>query len=318
MPCHVVILAFDGVQILDVTGPAAVFGAAAEAVPGAYRVTVAARRRAVASGCGVGLAATPVRSIDPAEVDLLLVAGGDTTGLRTTVRDRVLRDWTNRVVARAPRFGSVCSGAFVLAAWGHLDGRRVATHWRGTAELAARYPAITVDADALYVEDGPVWTSAGITTGIDMALAIVARDHGEALATDIARRLVLHARRAGHQSQFSTLLAAQGNAAEGGYSDLLGWIADNLDQPLDVESLAARAGQSLRSFHRRFTAATGKPPAAHVAALRLDRARSLVDAGTPLKRVATTCGFGTPARLSAAFQRSFGVTPAAYRAAQRV
>jgi transcriptional regulator GlxA family with amidase domain len=318
MTCRVAMLAFDGVQVLDVTGPAAVFGAAAEAVPGAYEIKVVARRNAVTSSCGIGLAATPTNELAPESVDLLLIAGGDTDGLRATVRDAALREWTVETVGRAARYGSVCSGAFVLAAWGLLDGKRVATHWRGTAELAARHPKVMVDPDALYVEDGRVWTSAGITTGIDMALAIVERDHGAALATSIARRLVLHGRRAGHQSQFSALMDAQESAAVGGYADVTAWIAGNLDARLDVETLAARAGQSVRTFHRRFTAATGKSPAAYVATLRLDRARDLVEAGVPLKKVAADCGFGTATRFTAAFTRAFGLTPAAYRAARRV
>ncbi|MCA3254087.1 MAG: AraC family transcriptional regulator, partial [Alphaproteobacteria bacterium] len=218
---HVVLLAFDGVQALDITGPSSVFGAAAEEVAGSYRVTVASAEGGVARcSCGVGLATTPVADIAPQTVDLLLIAGGATPGLRALARDAAARDWSTAVATRAERYGSVCSGAFVLAAWGLADGRRVATHWRGVAELARRYPAVTVEPDALFVEDGPLWTSAGITTGIDMALAIVARDHGEALAAGIARRLVLHGRRAGHQSQFSALLEAQGVAALGGYARL--------------------------------------------------------------------------------------------------
>ena len=314
---HVALLAFDGVQALDVTGPSAVFGAAAEAVADSYRVTVVAAEGAVVrSSCGVGLAATPVADVDPGEVDLLLIAGGSTDGLRGLTRHSGARDWAAAVATCAERYGSVCSGAFVLAAWGLADGKRVATHWRGVAELARRYPAVTVEPDALFVEDGRLWTSAGITTGIDMALAIVERDHGAALADAIARRLVLHGRRAGHQSQFSELLDAQGAAALGGYGPLVEWMGENLDQRLDVDTLAARAAQTPRSFHRRFRAATGSTPAAFVEALRLDRARGLVEADMPLKRVAAACGFGSAERMSDAFVRRFGVTPSAYRAAR--
>ena len=314
---HVVILAFDAVQILDVTGPAAAFGAASDACPEpAYAVTVAsAHGGEVRSNCGVRLCAIAVGDIDPATVDLLLIAGGDDVGLRALIADGPARAWTERAIAAAPRYGSICSGAFVLAAWGMLDGRKVATHWRATAELARRFPRLTVDADALYVEDGPVWTSAGITTGIDMSLAIVERDHGAALATAVARRLVLHARRPGHQSQFSALLEAQAAAASGGYAGLIAWMGENLDAPLDVEALAARASQSPRSFHRNFRAATGKGPAAFVTTLRLDCARTLIEAGQPLKRVAVASGFGSPDRLARAFSKAFGLGPAAYAAA---
>lgn len=199
----------------------------------------------------------------------------------------------------------------MLAAWGLLDGRRVATHWQSVDELARRFPALDVDGRALYVEDGRFWTSAGITTGIDMSLALVERDLGAAVSTGVARRLVLHARRPGHQSQFSALPAAQGN---GDYGALIGWIGDNLDQPLDIEALAAHAGQSPRTFHRRFAAATRRTPAAVVESLRLDRARTLLGEGAPPKRVAALSGFGSADRLSRAFTRAFGVSPSTWRA----
>ncbi len=311
---HVVLLAFDGVQLLDVAGPASVFGAAAEAVAGAYRVTVAAADSEVRSSCGVSLKTCPASKIDPASADLLLIAGGDTAGLRATVRDTGLRDWTTAVAATAERYGSVCTGAFLLAAWGLADGRRVATHWQGSDELARRYPQLSVDADALYVEDGRLWTSAGITTGIDMSLALVERDHGAAVATAIARRLVLHGRRSGHQSQFSALLEAQSAALDSGYAALIDWMQDHLAEPLDIEVLAARANQSVRNFHRRFAEATGQTPAAFVARLRLDRARALLDAGMTPQRAAADSGFGSSERLARAFGKTFGISPAAYAA----
>ncbi len=312
VPRTVVILAYDSVQVLDVTGPASVFGAARDEAPGAYELIVAsARGGAVTTNCGVTIGTTSVRRIDPARVGTLLIAGGDERGLRELIRDGKTRDWALKAARYARRVGSVCTGAFVLAAWELLDGRRVATHWQSVDELARRFPALDVDGQALYVEDGRFWTSAGITTGIDMSLALVERDLGAAVATSVARRLVLYARRPGHQSQFSALLAAQGG---GDYSGLIGWIADNLDRPLDIEELAGRAGQSPRTFHRRFTAATKKTPAAFVEALRLDRARTLLGEGAPLKRAAAVAGFGSADRLTRAFTRAFGVSPSTWRA----
>ena len=312
-PQRVVILAFDDAQVLDVAGPAAVFAAANDEVATpAYDTVVASPRGGnIRTTSCVALAAEPLRSIAPDSVDMLLIAGGSEAGLVGLVRDRVARAWTCRAVRAARRYGSVCAGVHALAAWGLIDGRRVATHWRDVEALARGYPAIRVDAQALYVEDGPLWTSAGITTGIDMCLALVERDLGGAVATSVARRLVLYARRPGHQSQFSTLLEAQG---AGGYSALLDWIAANLDRPLDVETLAAQAGQSVRSFHRRFVAATGKTPAAFVEALRLDRARTLLSSGTTLKEAAARSGFGSAERLARAFTRLFGVSPSVWRA----
>jgi len=308
----VVLVAFDGVQVLDITGPAAVFAAANDELPAPfYRVVIASPAGGtVATTSAVSLAAVPIAEVD-GPVDTLLIAGGSDEGLGRLIRDRGTRDWVRRTVPATRRFGSVCAGAFALAAWRLIDGRRVATHWRAVDELARAYPAVTVDAQALYVEDGPLWTSAGISTGIDMSLALVERDLGGAVATNVARRLVLYARRPGHQSQFSPLLDAR---AAGDYADLVEWIGDNLAAPLDVETLAARAGQSVRSFHRRFTAATGKTPAAFVEARRLERARQLLETGLPLKRVAADAGFGTPERLSRAFARVFGVAPSTWRA----
>jgi transcriptional regulator GlxA family with amidase domain len=223
-----------------------------------------------------------------------------------------MRAWATEASGTARRFGSVCSGSIVLAAWNLIGDRRFASHWEAAPWFARHRPDLYLDAEAIYVEDGRLWTSAGITTGIDMTLAIVEHDHGVDAARAIAQRFVLSIRRPGRQSQFSPLLAAQAGR-DGRYRDLIGWIALNLDQPLDVESLAARAGESLRSFHRNFTAATGQTPAGFVTRLKLDRARDLIASGQPLKSVAQATGYPHVARLSAAFQRQFGMTANAYR-----
>ena len=309
---RLVLIAFDGVQVLDVTGPAAVFAAANDELPApAYELIIASPRGGtIATSSGVGIATVPIATVE-GPVDTLLIAGGSDEGLLVLMRDRGVRDWVCRNVRQARRYGSVCAGVFALAAWGLIDGRRVATHWRAVDNLRRAYPGLEVDAQALYVEDGPLWTSAGISTGIDMSLALVERDLGGAVATSVARRLVLYARRPGHQSQFSPLLDAQ---AAGDYAAVIEWIGANLAGPLDVETLAARAGQSVRSFHRRFTAATGKTPAAFVEARRLEFARTLLATGAPLKRVAFEAGFGSPERLTRAFTRVFGVAPSTWRA----
>lgn len=309
---HVVLVAFHRAQVLDVTGPAAVFAAANDERPTpAYKLTIASPDGGtITTSSHVGIATEKLTAIE-GPVDTLLISGGDDAGLRALIRDAAAQAWVCRAARQARRYGSVCAGAFALAAWGLVDGRRVATHWRSAEDLARAYPALTVDAQALYVEDGPLWTSAGISTGIDMALAMVERDLGSAVATNVARRLVLYARRPGHQSQFSPLLAAQ---AAGDYADLIEWIGANLAADLDVEALAARAGQSVRSFHRRFTAATGRTPAAFVEARRLEHARALLAAGAPLKRVAGESGFGSAERLARAFNRVFGVAPSTWRA----
>jgi transcriptional regulator GlxA family with amidase domain len=218
--------------------------------------------------------------------------------------------------SRARPFQAVYTGAFVLAAAGLLDGKRVATHWASCDRLADGFPALTVDADSLYVVDGKVWTSAGVTTGIDMALALVEADLGAATANLIARHFVLYARRPGYQSQFSPLLQAQ-TAAEAPFAQLIDWMQAHLDQPLDVPALAARAGLSERSFYRKFTEATGKTPAHFVEGLRLDAARTLLAQGLPLKAIAGKVGLSAPGRLGHAFERRFGMAPSLFREMHR-
>jgi transcriptional regulator GlxA family with amidase domain len=309
----IALLAYDGFQLLDVTGPAAVFAAANGALKRkVYDVTVLSPAGGVVtSDSGVALATRAMARLPANKVDTLLIAGAEETALRAAMSEPAVRRAVPRYAAKARRFGSVCSGAFVLAALQLIDGRRVATHWEACGPLAARYPKITVDPDALYVVDGKVWTSAGVTTGIDMALAMVEEDHGAEIANAIARRLVLYARRPGYQSQFSPLLSAR-IKAESPFADLIDWMQNNLDRPLHVPTLAARAGLGERSFYRRFSAATGSSPAHFVEALRLEAARTLIDGDLPLKGVAAKVGL-TSIRLNNAFERRFGVAPRLFR-----
>jgi transcriptional regulator GlxA family with amidase domain len=319
---QVALLAFDGVQVLDVTGPAAVFGAANDAAVHLtghpfYRLHILSPQGGhVTSNCGLALVTAPLAGVKPGALDTVLVAGGSKRGLQALAQDAAAQAWLRRACARARRYGSVCTGAFALAACGLLDGKRVATHWEATDILGRTYPDVEVDANALYVEDGRAWTSAGVTTGIDMCLALVARDLGDAVANAIARRLVLYARRPGYQSQFSTVLAAQ-EKADAPFAGLVDWIRAHLDDALDVASLAARAGMSPRTFHRRFTDALGETPARFVETLRLDHARGLLQTTLALKSVAAQTGYGTPAQLSKAFARRFGVSPGLFRAMHR-
>ena len=308
-PRRIALLAYEGCQLLDVTGPAAVFGAANEGRERpAYDVQIVSPDGGpVTSNCGVALVSRRFGG----QYDTLLVAGGS-RGLKAVMAREDVRRWLRRVATRTRRFGSVCTGAFVLAAAGLLDGRRVATHWASCQRLADKFPALTVDADALYVVDGKVWTSAGVTTGIDMALALVEADLGAATANLIARHFVLYARRPGYQSQFSPLLQAQ-SEADVPFARLIDWMQAHLDEPLDVPTLAARAGLSERSFYRKFVEATGKTPAHFVEALRLDAARTLLAKGMPLKTIAGRVGLRSSARLCQAFERRFGMAPSLFR-----
>lgn len=315
---RVAFIVYPGFELLDVSGPASVFNGANRALgqrgePAFYGVVLAsARGGEVESSCGIAVETRPLAGLRPDERWTVLVVGAEREPLMQAVADRSLRAALPRLAGKAARFGSVCTGGFVLGALGLLDGRRVATHWDSSRPFAETFPKIRVDADALYVVDGRLWTSAGVTTGIDMALAMIARDLDAATAGEVAKRLVLYARRPGHQSQFSALLQAQVKA-DGPFADLIAWIQSNLDAPLDVPFLAARAGLTERTFHRRFTAATGQTPARFVETARLDAARMLLSRRLSLKSIAAQVGLSPPARFAVAFERRFGIAPRLFR-----
>ena len=313
-PLNIALLAFDGVQILDVTGPAAVFAAANDAAGKAfYRVHIlSAAGGDVRSNSGVKLVTRALKTVAPRTIDTWLIAGGEERALHALAISSEVKKWAIQASAKARRFGSVCSGTFLLAHLGLIDGKRVATHWEACSELAKSFPKVHVDANALYVEDGRVWTSAGVTTGIDMALALVERDLGSVIASAIAKRLVLYARRPGYQAQFSPVLIAQ-MRADGPFSELINWIKDNLSEKLDVSTLAARVAMSDRSFHRKFTNLIGETPAHFVESLRLDQARNLLSAGISLKEIAARTGYSSAVQFSKAFDRRFGMAPTLFR-----
>jgi transcriptional regulator GlxA family with amidase domain len=224
--------------------------------------------------------------------------------------------WTRRQAASARRMASVCSGAFLLAEAGLLDGRRATTHWGQSERFARRYPKVRLEADRIFVQDGPVWTSAGITAGIDLALALIEEDLGEAVARRTAQQLVVHHRRPGGQSQFSELLDLGG--ANGRFGPLLDWARERLAEPLGVERLAEQAAMSPRHFARAFAAETATTPAKAVERLRLEAARLRTETTRePLDRVAEAVGFGDPERMRRAFLRAFGQPPQALRRAAR-
>lgn len=312
-PHSVVFLAYEGFQLLDLAGPAAVFTSANYLLSRkAYDVSVVSPTGGlVTSSSGVTLATRTLTRMPPRRLDTLLVVGADEPQVRAAMAEPAIRRWLPRWTRGAARVGSVCSGTFLLAAAGLLQGKRVATHWYACDKLAAGFPGLSVDADALFVVDGRVWTSAGVTTGIDMALAMVERDQGASVAASIAKRLVVYARRPGHQSQFSTLLSAQ-TRADNPFADLIDWMHSHLDQVLDVPTLAARAGLTERSFYRKFTAATGQSPAQFVEALRLDAARTLLARNLPMKAIAAAVGLH-PRRFNGAFERRFGMSPRLFR-----
>lgn len=315
---RVVFIVYPGFELLDVSGPASVFNGANRALSqrgtsAFYKVVLAsAQGGAVESSSGLAMETRAISEIPSAEAGTVLVAGAEREHLLPAIGDPTLRKALPPLAATADRFGAVCAGGFVLAALGLLDGHRVATHWDSCEPLARTFPKVVVDPDSLYVVDGRLWTSAGVTTGIDMALAMVARDLDAGVAGEVAKRLVLYVRRPGYQSQFSPVLKAQAKG-DSPFADLIGWIQSNLEAPLDVPSLAARAGLSERTFHRRFVAATGETPARFVETARLDAARMLLSRGLSLKSVAAQVGLFPAARLAEAFERRFGVTPRLFR-----
>jgi transcriptional regulator GlxA family with amidase domain len=240
-----------------------------------------------------------------------MVAGGQ--GVEAAAADPVLLDWVRQRAGRARRVASVCTGAFLLAAAGVLDGRRAATHWSFCADLARRYPAVRVEPDPIFVRDGPVWTSAGVTSGIDLALALVEEDLGRTMALAVARYLVVFLKRAGGQAQFSTALSLQ--AADDRFGALHAWIGAHLTHDLSLPVLAGQAGMSERSFSRHYAETTGLTPARAVERLRVEAARQLLsESRLPVKRVAQRCGFGSEETMRRSFLRLLEVTPQDYRA----
>jgi transcriptional regulator GlxA family with amidase domain len=314
-PLVVAIPVYPHLQSLDAVGPGQVFGSANQMLGReAYRVRfVASKSGAVTTSAGFAVAADALSTLTPKSVDTLVVPGGDDEGVRDAFKDKELMAWLTATARSARRACSVCSGAFLFAATGILKDKRVATHWSAINDLQRLYPDLEVDREAIYINEGKCWTSAGVTTGIDMALALVEEDFGRDTAMAVARQLVVYMRRPGHQTQFSTTLAAQ-SSKDNRLADLASWAERNIDKQLDVETLADRAKMSPRSFHRHCQAALGISPAKFVEGLRLDAARRLLETRSfDLAAVAARSGFSGSDHLIRAFERRFGVTPGVYR-----
>ena len=304
-------LVFPQFQLLDATGPIAVFEIAGRIAGGAYAMSVlAAQPGAAISSAGVTLNAVGLEAAGA--LDTLVVAGGE--GSRRAALDPAVIAFIREQADRARRVASVCSGAYLLAQAGLLDGRRATTHWSRSADFAARFPKVRLEADRIFVRDGSVWSSAGITAGIDLALALIAEDLGEAVARATAQQLVVYRRRPGGQSQFSALLQLE--PAEGRFGPLLAWARERLSQPLAVEQLAAQAAMSPRNFARCFLREVGVTPAKAIERLRLEAARSRIESSrAPIEQIALDVGFGDAERMRRAFLRAFGQPPQALRRA---
>jgi transcriptional regulator GlxA family with amidase domain len=308
----VAVVTFPDAQILDVTGPLEVFSSATRFLPHAsYRTEIVSSTGGpVRASCGMLFATSPIDDIG-GDIDTLVVAGG--ADMDAPCADDHLVTHVRRLAGHARRVTSVCSGAFLLAAAGLLNGRRATTHWKECRPLADGYPDVDVESDAIYVRDGNVWTSAGVTAGIDLALALVADDHGRSSAATVARHLVVYLRRSGGQSQFSNLLAAQSADSEP-IRDLLVWIPDHLTEDLSVPALADRAHLSERQFRRVFKREVGANPVEHVETVRVEAAcRLLETTEKAIEEIARDVGFGTPETMNRAFQRRLSTTPSGHR-----
>jgi len=306
-------LIFPDFQILDAAGPIGAFEIAARYVPGAYALhVIAAEAGPVRSSSGVAMTAG---AFDAApRLDTLVISGGE--GSRAPAIDAHVLGFVRRTAESSRRTTSVCSGAYILAAAGLLDGRRATTHWNRSRDFARRFPKVRLEADRIYVRDGPIWTSAGITAGIDLSLAMIAEDLGETVARQTAQQLVVYHRRPGGQSQFSALLEMDRPGAR--FGALMAWARERLHEPLNVERLAEHVAMSPRNFARAFAADTGTTPARAVERLRVEMARERIEAGPePIDRVAQAAGFGDPERMRRAFLRAFGQPPQALRRAAR-
>jgi transcriptional regulator GlxA family with amidase domain len=317
-PRHIVFIAYEGVSLLDLSGPLEAFRvAAAFGRPSNKRAmydctVVSARGGRVQTADGVELNTKSLRSLATKPIDTLIVPGAFVVD--DVTRDRALVQWVKTRAPACRRVCSVCIGSFLLAAAGILNERRAATHWMHAPLLARLYPSVTVEPDAIFVHDGVVWTSAGVTSGIDLALALIEQDAGRRVAIEVARILVVYLKRAGGQSQYSALLAAQAHSDSDTLSKLELWIAENLKSDLRVEVLADRAHMSPRNFARVYAQMRGRTPAKAVEAIRIDAARRrLEETQDRVAKIAEDCGFCDEERMRSAFIRNLRISPREYR-----
>ncbi len=318
-PHRVTIVAFAPAQLLDVAGPLEVFAGANDVASRAgrappYAIQVAAPEPgALTTTSGIPIVATRVPGPRAQAPDTLLISGGP--GARGAATDAALMRRLAALCERSPRVGSICTGAYPLAATGLLDGRRATTHWAHFDDFAILFPRVKIDRDALFVADGKFHTSAGISAGIDSALALVEADLGRGVALEVAQALVVYLKRPGGQSQFSAQLAAEASADDlDRFAAVMRWMATHLNNDLSVEVLAERMAMSPRNFARRFAEAIRMPPARYVQSLRIDAARRMLTEGDQsIVRIAERCGFASAEAMRTAFERNLHVAPSEFR-----
>ena len=315
-PCRVVLLAYDQMNLLDLCGPLQALATAGRSTSGEgpplYATIVASVDGGlVTTGSGLPVMTVALSTLEGVAIDTLIAPGG-CKGDEFHAPPALVA-WIAQRASSVRRLCSVCTGAFLLAAAGQLDGRRVATHWDWVTRLGDLYPAIQIDADKIFIRDGAIWTSAGVSAGIDLTLALIEEDFGHQVAIDTARQLVMFIKRSGGQSQFSVPLAAQAHD-DGRFAELHAWIAAHLGSDLSVERLAEQANMAPRTFARVYAAKLGRTPAKTVEAMRMEAAcRALEETELPLKTIAMAAGYGEEQTLRRAFQRQLGISPTAYR-----
>jgi len=304
------VILFQGCDLMDMAGPVEVFATAARKGGASYELHhLSPKGGLVTTWNGVKVLCEPLESIEPGYFDTVVITGGLIDGNSC---DPQVVDWLRRNHDRVRRIGSVCTGAFYLARAGLLDGMRATTHWEDSPTLQEQFPEIRVTADSIFVREGPVWTAAGVTTGIDMALAMVEEDYGRDLAMAVARNMIVFLRRSGGQSQFSTEFEAQ--VRQGPLMPLLKWMVEHPAEDLRAETLAERANMSLRNFYRAFEEATGTSPADWVEAMRLGIAKRLLEQTEErVDQIALKAGFVTYEKMRRCFARRLGISPATYR-----
>lgn len=313
---RVVLLAYDDMNLLDLSGPLQALATASRRHSGSgpplYETVVAsAEGGMITTSAGLPVLTVPLSALDGVAIDTLIAPGG-CKGQEYYSPPKLVA-WIARQAPLVRRVCSVCTGAFLLAAAGQLDGKRVATHWEWVERLRQLHPALIVEPDKIFVRDGATWTSAGVSAGIDLTLALIEDDYGHHVAIETARQMVMFIKRAGGQSQFSMPLTAQSHAG-GRFADLHAWIAEHLHENLTVERLAGQAGMAPRTFARAYASQLGRTPAKMVEAIRLEAAcRALEQTGLPLKTIAANIGYAEEQNLRRVFQRQLGVSPGQYR-----
>lgn len=309
---RILFVIFEQFELLDLSGPSSVFNAAQTLLDHpVYSIhTLSIAGGLINSRSNIAVNSQTIEGFKVRSSDTILIAGGSQLAIAKVALDPSLSDWLSSNASQAERVGSICSGALVLAANRLLDGKKATTHWADLEQLRRDYSNVLVEPDALYCEDGNIWTSAGVTTGIDMALAMVGKDYNSKVMQQIASWLVVYAHRPGHQSQFSELLAAQNHHL---FADVVVWLDRNLHKPLKVREMAEKSAMTERTFYRRFTEEVGCTPSKFLENRRLFRAKQLLENGSVVKVVCTTVGYKSELGFRNAFEAKYGLSPALYK-----